>query len=220
MSPSVPDGGGRTHRAPGDDRGSELRRALRSDHVTDSTTDAVAAAPRSTDPDENVRRPAMRIRLVLTLVVAATGTGAFAPMADAQTPQHDMAAHVPTIADTRQLVKLPDPMVLHTITNMRDHLSALQEINEALSANAFDRASSIAEQRLGMSSLELHGASHMAPYMPQGMQDIGTQMHRAASRFAVEAQNASIGNDVRPALAALGTVMRQCVACHAAYRLR
>ena len=75
----------------------------------------------------------MRIRLVLTLVVAATSTGAFAPMADAQTPQHDMAAHAPTIADARQLVELPDPMVLHTITNMRDHLSALQEINEALS---------------------------------------------------------------------------------------
>ena len=70
-----------------------------------------------------------------------------------------------------------------------------------------------------MSSLELHGAAHIAPFMPQGMQDIGTQMHRAASRFAVDAQTASVSNDVRPALAALGTVMQQCVACHAAYRL-
>ncbi len=80
-------------------------------------------------------------------------------------------------------------------------------------------AASIAEQRLGMSSLGLHGASHIAPFMPQGMQDIGTRMHRAASRFAVEAQNASVSNDVRPALGALGTVMQECVACHAAYRL-
>jgi cytochrome c556 len=69
------------------------------------------------------------------------------------------------------------------------------------------------------SSLELHGAAHLARFMPEGMQDIGTQMHRAASRCAVEAQNASATNDVRPALAALGTVMQQCVACHAAYRL-
>ena len=44
-------------------------------------------------------------------------------------------------------------------------------------------------------------------------------LKRAASRFAAEAQNASVSNDVRPALAALGTDMRQCVACHAAYRL-
>jgi hypothetical protein len=91
--------------------------------------------------------------------------------------------------------------------------------NVALSQSAFDKAASIAEQRLGMSSLGLHGAAHLAPFMPQGMQDIGTQMHRAASRFAVAAQDASVSNDVRPALAALGTVMQQCVACHAAYRL-
>jgi len=44
-------------------------------------------------------------------------------------------------------------------------------------------------------------------------------MHRAASRFAIEAQNASVGNDPKPALAALAEVMRQCVACHVAYRL-
>jgi len=49
----------------------------------------------------------------------------------------------------------------------------LEEINEALSRNAFEKAASVA----------------------------------------------SVGNDVRPALAALGTVMQQCVACHAAYRL-
>jgi cytochrome c556 len=110
-------------------------------------------------------------------------------------------------------------MRIHTITSMRDHLLALQEIDVALSQNAFDKAAAIAEQRLGMSSLELHGAAHIAPFMPQGMQDIGTAMHRAASRFAVEAQTASVGNDVRPALAALGTVMQQCVACHATYRL-
>jgi hypothetical protein len=130
-----------------------------------------------------------------------------------------MTALVTTQGDTRQLVKFPEPMRLHTITSMRDHLLALQEINIALSKNEYDKAASIAETRLGMSSLELHGAAHIAPFMPQGMQDIGTQMHRAASRFAIDAQTASVGNDVRPALAALGAVMQQCVACHAAYRL-
>jgi hypothetical protein len=121
--------------------------------------------------------------------------------------------------DARQLVKLPEAMRLHTITSMRDHLQALQEIDVALSQNGFDKAASIAEQRLGMSSLEAHGAAHIAPFMPKAMQEIGTQMHRAASRFAVEAQNGSVSGDVRPALAALGSVMQQCVACHAAYRL-
>jgi hypothetical protein len=144
---------------------------------------------------------------------------AFTLSTGAQDHQH-MMKEAPTVeADARQLVKFPEPMRLHTITSMRDHLLALQEIDVALSQNGFDKAASIAEQRLGMSSLELHGAAHIAPFMPQGMQDIGTQMHRAASRFAVEAQNGSVSNDVRPALAALGAVMQQCVACHAAYRL-
>ncbi len=143
---------------------------------------------------------------------------ASACIAHAQTHQHDMA-RATTPADARQRVALPDAMRIHTLANTRDHLLALEEIDEALAANAFDRAASIAEQRLGLSSLELHGAAHIAPYMPQAMQDMGTQMHRAASRFAVNAQNASVSNNLRPASPALAAVMRQCVACHAAYRL-
>jgi hypothetical protein len=161
----------------------------------------------------------MRIAAAFRTVLAVAWTGTFALAAAAQEHTHSMTGIAPGQADSRQLVQFPEPMRLHTITSMRDHLLALQEIDVALSRNEFDKAAAIAEQRLGMSSLELHGAAHIAPFMPQDMQDIGTQMHRAASRFAVEAQNASVANDVRPALAALGTVMQQCVACHAAYRL-
>jgi len=159
----------------------------------------------------------MRLGLIVAVMWAAAGVGACSQLPNEQSHQHDSAA--PGQADTRRLVAFPESMRLHTITSMRDHLLALQEIDVALSKSDFDNASRIAEARLGMSSLELHGAAHLAPYMPQGMQDIGTQMHRAASRFAIEAQNASVGNDVRPAMAALGMVMQQCVACHAAYRL-
>jgi hypothetical protein len=159
----------------------------------------------------------MRGKTVVGLTLATTF---YAQTALAQPqPQHDIASPATMQGDTRQLVQFPEPMRLHTISNMRDHLLALQEIDVALSKNDFDRASQIAEQRLGMSSLGLHGAAHMARLMPQGMQNIGTEMHKAASRFAIEAQNASVSNDVRPALAGLGTVMQQCVACHATYRL-
>jgi hypothetical protein len=156
----------------------------------------------------------------VTAALAMLGASGYVLFADAQTHQHESVTAAIAQGDGRELVQFPEPMRLHTIANMRDHLLALQEIDVALSRNDFDQASKVAEGRLGMSSLELHGAAHMAPFMPQGMQDIGTQMHRAASRFAIEAQNASVSNDVRPALAALGSVMQQCVACHAAYRLR
>jgi cytochrome c556 len=161
----------------------------------------------------------MRNKGILSFALAGFAACTFTLPAGAQDHQHMMTEPTAIPADARELVKFPEPMRLHTITSMRDHLLALQEIDVALSRNAFDKAASIAEQRLGMSSLEIHGAAHIAPYMPQAMQDMGTNMHRAASRFALEAQNASVSNDVRPALAALGSVMQQCVACHSTYRL-
>lgn len=122
--------------------------------------------------------------------------------------------------DSRQFVELPDAMQAHMLRNMRDHLSAISEIQEALSTGAFDRAAEAAEKRLGMSSLASHGAAHMAPYMPEPMRQIGTQMHRAASQFAIIAQEASVDGDLARTLGALSRVTQQCVACHAAFRVQ
>lgn len=123
-------------------------------------------------------------------------------------------------SDSRTLVTLPEKMRIHTLSNMRDHLLSLQEIQAALAMGEFDRASEIAEQRLGMTSLKLHGAHEVAQYMPRAMQDMGTEMHRAASRFAVIAGDAAVSGDVKPALAALSRVTQSCVACHASFRLQ
>jgi hypothetical protein len=127
--------------------------------------------------------------------------------------------HAPS-ADTRALVHFPPALVEHTLANMRDHLAALQEISEALAGGRNDQAAKIAEDRLGMSSLQRHGAHDVAKFMPQGMRDAGTAMHRAASRFAIEAQNAGATGELKPALGALGQVMSACVGCHAGYRLK
>jgi hypothetical protein len=122
--------------------------------------------------------------------------------------------------DARVVVELPPPMRAHMLANMRDHLAALHEIQAALARDEAGRAAGIAERRIGMSSLDAHGAGHMAPYMPKPMQDIGTAMHRAASRFARVAEEAGVRRDLRPALQALSDVTQQCVACHADYRLK
>lgn len=126
----------------------------------------------------------------------------------------------PAAPDTRTPVRFPEPLRTHTLANMRDHLQALGQIQEALSTGAFDRASDLAEQRLGMSSLRMHGAHEVAKYMPQGMQQAGTAMHRSASQFALVAKDASVTGDLKPALAALARLNQTCVACHAGYRLR
>jgi hypothetical protein len=123
-------------------------------------------------------------------------------------------------ADTRVLVDMPPQLVDHTLANMRDHLLALQQISEALANGKNDNAAATAEQKLGMTSLRLHGAHEVAKYMPEGMQQAGSAMHRAASRFAIEAQNSDVTGDLKPALAVLSEVMNACVSCHAGYRFK
>jgi antitoxin component HigA of HigAB toxin-antitoxin module len=163
---------------------------------------------------------------VTALLVAAVAVVSFAWAQQTQHMGggHDAGAHgqpgpAPNGSDERQLVRFPDPLRERTLANMRDHLLALQEIQQALAHDNEDHAAQIAEQRLGMSSLSLHEAHEVAQYMPEGMQAVGTEMHRNASRFALAAQNAGVTGDLKAALAALSDVTGACVACHAAYRL-
>ena len=118
--------------------------------------------------------------------------------------------------DSRQFVELPKMMQDHMMSNMRDHLTSINEILQKMKNGELDKAAEVAESRLGMSSLELHGASHMAKFMPEGMREAGTNMHRAASRFALKAQE----GEVLPAYKTLAEVTAACVTCHAAYRIR
>lgn len=118
--------------------------------------------------------------------------------------------------DARKLVSLPEMMQAHMLSNMRDHLEAINEILTEMTAGDLENAAIIAESRLGMSALQSHGANHMARFMPEGMQAAGTAMHRAASRFALKAQE----GDPLAAYAALSGVTAACVSCHAGYRIR
>jgi len=118
--------------------------------------------------------------------------------------------------DARSLVPLPEMMQQHMLFNMRDHLVAINEILVNMGNGEFEEAAEIAEYRLGMSSLESHGARHMAGFMPEGMRQAGTAMHEAASRFALKAQE----EEALPAYNALSEVTSACVACHTEYRIR
>jgi len=118
--------------------------------------------------------------------------------------------------DSRQLVQLPPMMQQHMLSNMRDHLRAINEILIAMAKDELDQAADIAEQRLGMSSLQSHGAGHMAQFMPAAMRMSGTSMHKAASRFALKAQE----GDALTAYRSLSEITSSCVDCHAAYRIR
>lgn len=163
-------------------------------------------------------------RLIAGAMCAIFATLAAGALSTAALAQHDqMHMHMhggAPVKDEREFVKFPPQLVAHTLANMRDHLVTLQEIQESLAKGDTDAAAKVAEARLGMSSLGLHGAHDVAPFMPQGMQDAGTAMHKAASRFAVTATDAGVTNDYKAALAGLAEVTATCVACHAGYKIK
>lgn len=158
----------------------------------------------------------MRVLVAIIVTALAGGSATFAVAQH----QHNHDASAPIAPDSRQFVKFPATLVEHTLANMRDHLQALQEIQLQLGMGHTDVAAKIAETRLGMSSLGLHGAADVSKYMPQGMQDAGTAMHRAASRLATTAQDAGVTGDLKPVFAGLAEITAQCVGCHAGYRLK
>ena len=107
-------------------------------------------------------------------------------------------------------------MQQHMLSNMRDHLAAINEILVYLDNDELDKAAETAEYRLGMSSLKAHGASHMGKFMPEGMRHAGTSMHKAASRFALKAQE----GEALSAYQALSDITSACVACHSGYKIK
>ena len=128
-----------------------------------------------------------------------------------------------TADDVRAPVNLPPMMREHMLGNMRDHLMTLDQILGAVADAKFDDAAKLAEAHLGMSSLTSRDAAHMAPFMPKPMQDMGTSMHRAASRLVVVLQDASVtpsAESMQKVAGALHAVTTSCAACHAAYRLQ
>ena len=125
--------------------------------------------------------------------------------------------------DSRELVKLPAPMQEHMLSNMRDHLVTLNDIIGDIAEEKYDQAAKLVEQRLGMSSLTAHDAAHMAPFMPKPMQDMGTNMHHAASQLVIVLQDTSITPDaqsMRRIDKAIHQITSACTSCHAAYRIR
>jgi hypothetical protein len=134
-----------------------------------------------------------------------------------------MATTAGAAEDERELVTLPEMMREHMLSSMRDHLRALDDIFAALADGKSDQAGRIAEERIGMSSLDAHGAAHMAPYMPEGMRNVGTSLHHAASRFTLAAQEAELdrGDEARrKVFSALHDITAACNACHRGYRVR
>jgi cytochrome c556 len=125
--------------------------------------------------------------------------------------------------DARTMVKLPSDIEKKMLVNMRDHITALDDIVHAIQAEEFEKAESIAESRLGWSSLIRRGDQEVANHWAKPMQKMADQMYRSASNFVIVAQDASVEDSkegYQKIIAALGEVTSACSGCHEAYRVR
>ncbi len=87
----------------------------------------------------------------------------------------------------------------------------------------YEEEGKLADEKLGMSSLAAHGDAHIAPFMPQQMQDMGTGTHHAASRLVIVLQDAGVSpgeQSIRDVNRVLHDVTAACTACHGSYRIR
>lgn len=181
--------------------------------------------------------------LSVTALALAVSTGVDAQQPMSQMDHMNHQAHQPPTAapgggDGRQLVNFPPEMRQHTLANMRDHLLALSEILAAMAAGQYTKASQVAGARLGMDSPSAEGCRddkaaakpamskapgmdhQMGEFMPEGMRQLGLDMHQAASAFAGEAAKAARTGNAKPALAALSRVTQQCTSCHSTYKVQ
>jgi hypothetical protein len=162
------------------------------------------------------------------------GSAGTPPMMDHAMPGHGHPEMSP--ADGRELVHFPPEMRTHMLRNMRDHVETLDGVLRALASADYDGAAKIAAERLGLDSPSAAACNPkpanagapapgsmdemMALYMPEQMRAIGLGMHTSASEFAVVASRAATTHDAKAAVEALSRVTRNCVACHAGYRLQ
>ena len=125
--------------------------------------------------------------------------------------------------DARTMVELPSDIKEKMLVIMRDHIRALDDIIDAVQVGEFEKAESIAESRLGWSSLVRLGDQEVAKHWPEPMQKMADQMYRAASDFVIVSQNASVEDSkesYQKVIAALGEVTSACRGCHEVYRVR
>lgn len=132
----------------------------------------------------------------------------------------------------RTAVALPPMLHDQFLANMRDHLSAISEIQAALAEGDFGKAAEISRRRLGLGAASSAACrmpgeagasgsdnSMLSKFMPEAMHRTGFKMHSAADQFAEDAEKAAPARDYRMAMESLSRVTKQCVACHSSFKL-
>ena len=99
----------------------------------------------------------------------------------------------------------------HQLSNMRNHLEAVQEITLLLSQEEYDKASEIAYTKLG-STTEMK--MMCASFGDEGFESLGLEFHKSADIMSEVFKQ----KNKNTALAALSNTLNYCTQCHKTYK--
>jgi len=114
-------------------------------------------------------------------------------------------------SDKRVSLNLPPMMKEHQLQNMRNHLQAVQEIVNYLSAGNFDAASRTAREKLGLTE-DMKKMCNM--FENEGFRKMGFAFHESGDRLGDVLKE----KDLKKSLSSLSSMLQKCVACHATYK--
>jgi len=117
----------------------------------------------------------------------------------------------PMAGDRRISLNLSAKMKQHQLENMRSHLEAVQSIIGLLAKGDYDKASSIAHHKLGLTP-EMKKMCNM--FTNNDFRQMGLAFHQSADKLGDILKK----GDRNQSLRALNTTMNFCVQCHATFR--
>lgn len=152
------------------------------------------------------------MKRILIAVSAFIGiAGSNVAFAAGEEMQHQTHHHDMSVADTRISLGLSPEMKQHQLSNMREHLEAIQSIIGLMSENKFEDASKIAHGKLGLTP-EMQKMCSM--FGDEKFRELGFAFHKSGDDLG----NALKTGDAATSLRALNKTMEYCVSCHATYR--
>ena len=150
-----------------------------------------------------------RILITVSAFIGVVGLNmAFAAAENMHHPNHHLGM---SMMDTRISLGLSAEMKQHQLSNMREHLDAVNSIIGLMSENKFEDASKIAHSKLGLTQ-EMQKMCGM--FNNEKFMTLGIAFHKSADDLGDVLHT----KDVNALLRALNKTMQYCVECHASYR--
>ena len=120
----------------------------------------------------------------------------------------------PTAEDARTAILLDADERTLVLAEMRAFLQSVQVITQSLSADDLTKAAAAGRQVGVAQAAEVPDT--LKAKLPMGFRKLGSATHHAFDELALDAEQLG---DANHALGQLATLLGNCVACHAAYRI-